>query len=57
VPAHRLASVEAYLDWDRFGVLPMPLWEMPADVAAELRILTDTLGLPGPWLNGFKKSR
>lgn len=41
------------MDWHRFGVLPMPLWEMPEEIADELRFLADNLGLPGPWLTGM----
>jgi hypothetical protein len=45
--------VQAYLDWHRFGQLPMPLWSMPRDLAHEVRFLADNVGLAGPWLTGF----
>lgn len=55
MPARPLASVQAYVDWSRFGVLPMPLWEMPEAIADELRELADSVGLPGPWMTGLAR--
>lgn len=45
------------MDWNRLGVPPAPLWEMPYEIATDIRHAMDTLGPSGPWLNAFRKSR
>jgi hypothetical protein len=40
--------VQWYVDWLRLGHAPTPLWELPADIAAEVRFLMDNVELPEP---------
>jgi hypothetical protein len=47
-PALPLVSVQWYIDWLRLGHAPTPLWELPADVADEVRFLLDNVELPEP---------